>query len=154
MVFTSHSRKKISFIAPTSFNFLTSCLIASTCFLANLLSFYFFSVTGGSTFNWCVMKVRSTLGTSYGFHTNTSKFCTNDRRTSTWSSISKLFPIQKYLSVEGEICIWTNSSTLSAPVKLSVPCNCYNCSFSTCSFYLTLWFIVATKHYLGTFWST
>ena len=56
-VFTSHSGKKTSFIAPTSFNLLTFCLTASTCSLADLLGFYFLGGNDGSTLSFFTTTV-------------------------------------------------------------------------------------------------
>ena len=140
-------------IALACFNFSTSSFMASKCYLADLLGFCLLGGNRVSRFNLWVMKVGSTPGTLYGVHAKMSKFFTNDDNISTWSSGHWLFPIWKYLSSYGKILIWTNSSALSTPTSSSSSCNCYNDSGSTCSFYLILWLIAATRHCRATCWS-
>ena len=74
IVFANHSGKKISLIAPTSFNLLTSNFTASACSLADLLGFYFLGGNDGSTLSLWTMNSGSTPGTSYGLQAKTSIF--------------------------------------------------------------------------------
>ena len=78
---------------PRLLQFSTSSFMTSSCGFVHLLGFFFFDGTKESTFSLCVIKAKSTPGTSHRFHANTFKFYTSDMRTSTWSSTHKLYPI-------------------------------------------------------------
>ena len=109
-VLASHFGKKISLIAPASFNLLISSLTALTCSLADLLGFYFLGRNDGSTLSLWTMNSGSTLGTSYGLQTNTSTFCIRNSSIFTLSSSFIFTHTWKYLSTSGNIFILTNSS--------------------------------------------
>ena len=133
-VFASHSRKKISLIAPASFNLLTSSLTTLTCSLANLLSFYFLGGNDRSTLNLWAMNFGSTPSTSYGLQANTSAFYIRNNSISTLSSSFILAPTWKYLSTSGNIFTLTNSSAQLAPLPSRGSCNCYKGTSSDRSF--------------------
>ena len=139
-------------MVPDHFNFSISSFTASTWGFANLLDFCFFGGILGSMFNLCIIKLGLTPSTSCGLQANTSMFYINDNKSSTQSSVDKLFLIWNHLSEYDRIDIWTNSSTLSTPVDPSVISNCYNGSRSTWPFCLISWFIATTKHFLAIFW--
>ena len=149
-VFASYSRKKASFIAPTFFNLLTSCLTALTYSLADLLGFYFLGENKGSTLSLWTINSGSTPGTSYGLQANTSTFCTSNYSISTLSSSFIPAPIWKLLSLSDSILTLIKSSAQLALIPSWGSCNCYKGTSLAGSICLISRLIAATKHCLAT----
>ena len=154
-VFASHSRKKISLIAPASFSLCTSNLPASTYSLADLLGFCFLRGNDGSTLSLWKMNLGSTPGTSYGLHVNTSTFYIRNSNIFILSQSSMLDLIRKYLSVFGNILTLISSSAQPAPCSPQGFCNCYNGASSMISLCLSCSSFqrtAVTRHCQATCW--